>query len=94
MQPIPVNNGGIEEWEGKTKKNRLSTTKQEVKGVYDLQQNLYLFSWERKRIVTVPAKAKAKVPKPGVKIEEKVVEDHVVKIEGYEEYDKLNRQIS
>ncbi|GJS69239.1 hypothetical protein Tco_0702080 [Tanacetum coccineum] len=57
----------------------------EVNGKYDVKRNLYLFSWEGSRIAMVPHKVTPQLPKPEVKVEEKivkakVVEDHIEKI--------------
>ncbi|GJV09246.1 transposon ty3-I gag-pol polyprotein [Tanacetum coccineum] len=45
----------------------------EVNGKYDLKENLYLFLWEEKRIAMVPPKVTPQLPKPEVKVEEKIV---------------------
>ncbi|GKD76976.1 hypothetical protein Tco_1339597 [Tanacetum coccineum] len=58
----------------------------EVNGKYDLKKNLYFFSWEGRRIAMVPPKVTPQLPKPDVKVEEKivkagVVDDHIEKIQ-------------
>ena len=50
----------------------------EVNGKYDLQQNLYFFSWDGRRIAMVPSKVKPQLPKPEVKREEKISNDKVI----------------
>ncbi|GJX17110.1 hypothetical protein Tco_0217942, partial [Tanacetum coccineum] len=45
----------------------------EVNGKYDVKRNLYIFSWEGRRIAMVPPKVTLQVPKPKVKVEEKIV---------------------
>ncbi|GKF44170.1 hypothetical protein Tco_0130722 [Tanacetum coccineum] len=44
----------------------------EVNGKYDVKQNLYLFSWEGRKIVMVSPKVTPQLPKPEVKVEEKI----------------------
>ncbi|GJT18229.1 hypothetical protein Tco_0876935 [Tanacetum coccineum] len=44
----------------------------EVNGKYDVKQNLYLFSWEGRRIAMVPPKVTPQLPKLEVKVEEKI----------------------
>ncbi|GJS70080.1 ribosomal RNA-processing protein 8 [Tanacetum coccineum] len=44
----------------------------EVNGKYDLKKNLYLFSWEGRRIAMVPPKVTPQLPRPKVKVEEKI----------------------
>ncbi|GJX82150.1 hypothetical protein Tco_0331631 [Tanacetum coccineum] len=50
----------------------------EVNGKYDVKQNLYLFSWEGRRIAMVPSTITPQLPKPEVKVEEKIVKTEVV----------------
>ncbi|GJX57338.1 hypothetical protein Tco_0287235 [Tanacetum coccineum] len=50
----------------------------EVNGKYDVKQNLYFFSWEGRRIAMVPPKVTPQLPKPEVKVEEKIVKAEVV----------------
>ncbi|GJZ36584.1 hypothetical protein Tco_0582775 [Tanacetum coccineum] len=45
----------------------------EVNGKYDLKKNLYFFSWEGRRIAMVPPKVTPQLPKPEVKVEEKII---------------------
>nr|GFA61477.1 putative nucleotidyltransferase, ribonuclease H [Tanacetum cinerariifolium] len=45
----------------------------EVNGKYDLIKILYLFSWEGRGITMVPSKLTPQLPKPEVKVEEKIV---------------------
>ncbi|GJZ94404.1 hypothetical protein Tco_0666607, partial [Tanacetum coccineum] len=45
----------------------------EVNGKYDVKRNLYLFSWEGRKIAMVPPKVTPQLPKPDVKVEEKIV---------------------
>ncbi|GKE66916.1 hypothetical protein Tco_1521077, partial [Tanacetum coccineum] len=45
----------------------------EVNGKYDVKRNLYLFSWERRRIAMVLPKVTPQLPKPEVKVEKKIV---------------------
>nr|GEX63520.1 putative nucleotidyltransferase, ribonuclease H [Tanacetum cinerariifolium]GFA07236.1 putative nucleotidyltransferase, ribonuclease H [Tanacetum cinerariifolium] len=66
----------------------------EVNGKYDLIKNLYLFSWEGTRIAMVPPKITPQLPKPKVKVKEKivkaeVVDEHIEKInlENYKHHD-------
>ncbi|GJV10855.1 hypothetical protein Tco_1352396 [Tanacetum coccineum] len=71
----PFNNGRIEEWEEKKEEDQ-----------YDLKKNLYLFSWKGRRIAMVPPKVTPQLPKPKVKVEEKivkakVVDEHIEKIQ-------------
>ncbi|GKD11190.1 putative nucleotidyltransferase, ribonuclease H [Tanacetum coccineum] len=58
----------------------------EVNGKYDVKRNLYLFSWEGRRIAMVPPKVTPQLPKLEVKVEEKIVkakviDEHVEKIQ-------------
>ncbi|GJR24678.1 transposon ty3-I gag-pol polyprotein [Tanacetum coccineum] len=45
----------------------------EVNGKYDVKRNLYIFSWEGRRIAMVPRKVTPQLPKPEVKVKEKIV---------------------
>ncbi|GJU13097.1 reverse transcriptase domain-containing protein [Tanacetum coccineum] len=51
----------------------------EVNDKYDLKKNLYLFSWEGRRIAMVPPKVTPQLPKPEVKVEEKIVKAEAVR---------------
>ncbi|GKD35883.1 hypothetical protein Tco_1251392 [Tanacetum coccineum] len=44
----------------------------EVNGKYDVKRNLYLFSWEGRKIAMVPPKVTPQLPKPEVKVKEKI----------------------
>ncbi|GKD92619.1 hypothetical protein Tco_1372456, partial [Tanacetum coccineum] len=65
---------------------------------YDVKQNLYLFSWVGRNIAIVLPKETPQLPKPEVKVEEKivkveVVDEHVKKIQylqTYKEHDEKN----
>ncbi|GJW36400.1 hypothetical protein Tco_0059320 [Tanacetum coccineum] len=62
-----------------------------VNGKYDFKKNLYLFSWEGRRIVMVSPKVIPQLPKPEVKVEEKivkaeVVDEHIEKIQELQNY--------
>ncbi|GJY58308.1 hypothetical protein Tco_0458200 [Tanacetum coccineum] len=46
--------------------------RREVNGKYDVKRNLYIFSWEGRRIAMVPRKVTPQLPKPEVKVEEKI----------------------
>nr|GEY43237.1 putative nucleotidyltransferase, ribonuclease H [Tanacetum cinerariifolium] len=59
----------------------------EVNGKYDVKQNLYLFSWEERRIIMVPPKITPQSPKHEVKVEEKFV-----KVEHKSIKDKVHRE--
>ncbi|GJR72940.1 hypothetical protein Tco_0085305 [Tanacetum coccineum] len=50
----------------------------EVNGKYDFKQNLYFFSWKGKRIAMVPPIVIPQLPKPKVKVEEKILKAEVV----------------
>nr|GEY06807.1 hypothetical protein [Tanacetum cinerariifolium] len=49
----------------------------EVNGKYDAKRNLYLFSWEGRRIDMVSPKVTPQLPKPEVKVEENIVKAEV-----------------
>ncbi|GJT25422.1 transposon ty3-I gag-pol polyprotein [Tanacetum coccineum] len=71
----------------------------EVNGKYDVKRNLYLFSWEGRRIVMVPPKVTPQLPKPEVKVEEKivkaeVVDKHIEKIQDLQSYKQHDDKIS
>ncbi|GJZ63434.1 hypothetical protein Tco_0619855 [Tanacetum coccineum] len=71
----------------------------EVNCKYDLIKNIYLFSWEGRRIVIVPPKVTPQLPKPEVKIEEKivkaeVVDEHIEKIQYLQSYKQHDDKIS
>ncbi|GJS74947.1 putative nucleotidyltransferase, ribonuclease H [Tanacetum coccineum] len=51
----------------------------EDNGKCDFKQNLYLFSWEGMRIVMVPPKVTPQLPKPEVKVEEKIMKAEICK---------------
>ncbi|GJX88348.1 hypothetical protein Tco_0340362 [Tanacetum coccineum] len=60
---------------------RISTMLEELHsaiGKYDLQQNLYLFSWEGMRVVMVPPEVKPQLPKPEVNIEENLLNPDII----------------
>ncbi|GKC42559.1 hypothetical protein Tco_1060281, partial [Tanacetum coccineum] len=91
------NNGRIKEWEEEKKEDRVPTNK--VNGKYDVKRNLYLFSWEGRRIAMVPPKVTPQLPKPEVKGEKKivkaeVVEDHIEKIQDLQSYKQHDDNIS
>nr|GEV48978.1 RNA-directed DNA polymerase [Tanacetum cinerariifolium] len=63
----------------------------EVNGKYDVKRNLYLFSCEGRRIAMVPPKVTQQLPKPELKVKEKivkveVVKDHIEKIQDLQSY--------
>ncbi|GJT00803.1 putative nucleotidyltransferase, ribonuclease H [Tanacetum coccineum] len=109
----PFNNGRIKEWEEEKNEDRVSTTnifhsKIPINNSYDVKRNLYLFSWEGKRIAMVPPKVTPQLPKPEVKVEDKivkveVVEDHIDKIQDLQSFrvdvkrksneDKVRREV-
>ncbi|GJZ88888.1 hypothetical protein Tco_0660670 [Tanacetum coccineum] len=71
----------------------------EVNGKYDVKRNLYLFSWEGRRIAMVPPKVTPQLPKPEVKVEEKivkaeVVDEHIEKIQDLQNYKQHDDKIS
>ncbi|GKB57948.1 hypothetical protein Tco_0914134 [Tanacetum coccineum] len=71
----------------------------EINGKYDLKKNLYLFSWEGRRIAMVPPKVTPQLPKPKVKVEEKivkakVVDEHIKKIQDLQSYKQHDDKIS
>nr|GEX91562.1 hypothetical protein [Tanacetum cinerariifolium] len=71
----------------------------EVNGKYDFKQNLYLFSWEEMRIARVQPKVTPQLPKPEVKVEEKilkaeVVDEHIEKIQDLQSYIEPDDKIS
>ncbi|GJW18351.1 hypothetical protein Tco_0025787 [Tanacetum coccineum] len=82
----------------------------EVYGKYDFNKNLYIFSWEGRRIAMIPFKVTPQLPKPKVKIDEKivkaevkveekivkveVVEDHIEKIKDLQNYKQHDDKIS
>ncbi|GJW43295.1 hypothetical protein Tco_0072094 [Tanacetum coccineum] len=45
----------------------------EVNGKYDVKRNLYIFSWEGRKIAMVSPKVTPQLPKPEVKVKEKIV---------------------
>ncbi|GJZ55360.1 hypothetical protein Tco_0610553 [Tanacetum coccineum] len=70
----------------------------EVNGNYDFKKNLYLFSWEGRRIAMVPPKVTLQLPKPEVKVEEKivkaeVVDEHIEKIQDLHSYKQHDDKI-
>ncbi|GJX02230.1 hypothetical protein Tco_0186143 [Tanacetum coccineum] len=63
------------------------------------KKNLYLFSWEGRRIAIVPPKVTPQLPKPEVKVEEKivkaeVVDEHIKKIQDLQSYKQHDDKIS
>nr|GEW06093.1 transposon Ty3-I Gag-Pol polyprotein [Tanacetum cinerariifolium] len=63
------------------------------------KRNLYPFSWERRRIDMVPPKVTPQLPKPEVKVKEKimnaeVVNDHTEKIQDLQSYKQHDDNIS
>ncbi|GJX19628.1 hypothetical protein Tco_0222305 [Tanacetum coccineum] len=71
----PFNNGRIEEWEEEKKEvtKFIGPWRCEVNGKYNVKRNLYIFSWEGRRIAMVPPKVTPQLPKSEVKVEEKIV---------------------
>ncbi|GKD39677.1 hypothetical protein Tco_1259884 [Tanacetum coccineum] len=70
----------------------------EVNGKYDVKRNLYLFSWERRRIAIFPPKVTPQLPKLEVKVEEKivkakVVDEHIEKIQDLQIYKQHDDKI-
>ncbi|GJU00763.1 hypothetical protein Tco_1111101 [Tanacetum coccineum] len=63
---------------GKRKIRRIEPWRYEVNGKYDFKQNLYFFSWKGKRIAMVPPIVIPQLPKPKVKVEEKILKAEVV----------------
>nr|GEZ00300.1 RNA-directed DNA polymerase [Tanacetum cinerariifolium] len=62
-----------------------------VNGKYVVKRNIYLFSWEGRRIAMVPPKVTPQLRGPEVKVKEKivkaeVVEDHIKKIQELQSY--------
>ncbi|GJY59392.1 transposon ty3-I gag-pol polyprotein [Tanacetum coccineum] len=104
----PFNNGRIEEWEEEKKEDRASTTNifhskilinNSVNGKYDVKRNLYLFSWEGRKIAMVSPKVTPQLPKSEVQVEEKtvkaeVVDEHIKKIQDLQNYKQHNDKIS
>nr|GEW62579.1 hypothetical protein [Tanacetum cinerariifolium] len=45
----------------------------EVNGKYDFKRNLYLFSWEGRRIAMVSSIVTPQLPKPEIKVKDKIV---------------------
>ncbi|GJT80134.1 hypothetical protein Tco_1054476, partial [Tanacetum coccineum] len=71
----------------------------EVNGKYDLKKNLYLFSWEGRRIAMVSPKVTPQLPNSEVKVEEKivkaeVVDEHIEKIQDLQNYKQQDDKIS
>ncbi|GJS70721.1 hypothetical protein Tco_0703562 [Tanacetum coccineum] len=71
----------------------------EVNGKYDVKRNLYLFSWEGRRIAIVPPKVTPQLPKLEVKVEEKIVkaeivDEHIEKIQDLQNYKQQDDKIS
>ncbi|GKC09977.1 putative CCCH-type zinc finger family protein [Tanacetum coccineum] len=71
----------------------------EVNGKYDVKRNLYLFSWEGRRIAMVPPKLTPQLPKLKVKVEEKIVKakvvnEHIEKIKDLQSYKQHDDKIS
>lgn len=65
--------------------------RQEVQGFYDLKRDLYVFSWEGKRIAMIPCEDQPHVPMDEVKIEEnifktEVFEEHIKNIKELQVY--------
>ncbi|GKE88709.1 hypothetical protein Tco_1566184 [Tanacetum coccineum] len=71
----------------------------EINGKYDAKRNLYLFSWEGRRIDMVPPKVTPRLPKLEVKVKEKIVKDevvdeHIEKIQDLQSYKLYDDKIS
>ncbi|GKE34033.1 hypothetical protein Tco_1453355 [Tanacetum coccineum] len=71
----------------------------EVNGKYDVKRNLYLFSWEGRKIDIVLPKVTPQLPKSKVKVEEKivkaeVVDEHIKKIQALQNYKQQDDKIS
>ncbi|GJU64001.1 putative nucleotidyltransferase, ribonuclease H [Tanacetum coccineum] len=77
------NNGRIEEW----RRIEYLQPRFFVNGKYDLKKNLYLFSWEGRRIAMVPPKVTPQLPKAKIKVKEKIVNAERKSIE-----DKVRRE--
>ncbi|GJT67263.1 hypothetical protein Tco_1018743 [Tanacetum coccineum] len=81
----------IGDFGGNCESNRSPPWQYEVNGKYDLKQNLYLFLWEGRRITIVPPKVTPQLPKPEVKVKEKivnakVVDEHIEKIQDLQSF--------
>nr|GEU63691.1 hypothetical protein [Tanacetum cinerariifolium] len=81
------------------KRRRIEPWRCEVNGKYDVKRNLYIFSWEGRKIAMVPPKVTPQLPKPEVRVEEKivkaeVVEDHIEKIHDLQSYKQHDDNIS
>ncbi|GJT82494.1 transposon ty3-I gag-pol polyprotein [Tanacetum coccineum] len=73
--------------------------RREVNGKYDVKRNLCLFSWEGRRIAMVSPKVSLHLPKPEVKVEEKIVKveivaEHIKKIQDLQSYKQHDDKIS
>ncbi|GJZ71857.1 hypothetical protein Tco_0635708 [Tanacetum coccineum] len=71
----------------------------EVNGKYDGKRNLYLFSWEGRKIAMVPPKVTPQLLKADVKVEEKimkaeVVDEHIEKVQDLQTYKQHDDNIS
>nr|GEU38684.1 transposon Ty3-I Gag-Pol polyprotein [Tanacetum cinerariifolium] len=71
----------------------------DVNGKYDVKQNFYLFLWEGRRIAMVSPKVTPQLPKPKVKVKDKiikteVVENHIEKILDLQSYKQHDDNIS
>ncbi|GJU49955.1 hypothetical protein Tco_1219510 [Tanacetum coccineum] len=71
----------------------------EVNGKYDVKRNLYLFSWEGRKMAMVSPKVTLQLPKPEVKIKEKivkvkVVDEHIEKIQDLQSCKQHDDKIS
>nr|GFA27493.1 putative reverse transcriptase domain-containing protein [Tanacetum cinerariifolium] len=71
----------------------------EVKGKYDVKRNFNLFSWKGRKIAMVSPKVTPQLPKPEVKVEEKiikaeVVDEHIKKIQDLQNYKQQDDKIS
>nr|GEX91336.1 pyruvate decarboxylase 2 [Tanacetum cinerariifolium] len=70
-----------------------------VNGKYDVNRNLYLFSWEGRIIAMIPPKVIPQLPKPEVKVEEQIVkaefvDEHIEKIQDFQSYKQHDDKIS
>ncbi|GJU44607.1 hypothetical protein Tco_1201873 [Tanacetum coccineum] len=62
-----------------------------VNGKYNVKRNLYLFSWERRKIAMVSPKVTPQLPKSEVKVEEKIMKAEVFEHKSIE--DKVRREV-
>ncbi|GJZ49333.1 transposon ty3-I gag-pol polyprotein, partial [Tanacetum coccineum] len=66
----------------------------EVNGKYDVKQNLYLFSWEGRKIAMVSPKVTPQLPKPEVKVDRKSIKDKVRREKVFEVDEALDTENS